>query len=90
MQVETLYYLTGDKLAGEIELYVEGTFEYGLKGSRDQYGAPLEPDDEPEVTVESVSLKNNTEVTVDFLAKISGRSVAWIQAELENAILNKI
>ena len=41
-------------------LRVEWTYKRGLRGSRDAYGAPLEPDDDDEAVFESATLEDET------------------------------
>lgn len=41
-------------------LRVEWTFKRGMRGSRDAYGAPLEPDDDDEAIFESATLEDET------------------------------
>ena len=47
---------------GEIPLVVSYTFHRGLRGSRDRFGVPEEPDDPDEIEIVTVSLPDGTEL----------------------------
>lgn len=46
----------------EIDLEVEYRYSKGMRGSRDRWGVPLEPDDPEEVEIQSVQDANGKEV----------------------------
>lgn len=46
----------------EINLEVEYRYSKGMRGSRDRWGVPLEPDDPEEVEIQSVTDANGNEV----------------------------
>lgn len=46
----------------EIDLEVEYHYSKGMRGSRDRWGVPLEPDDPEEVEIQSVTDANGNEV----------------------------
>ncbi len=47
-----------------IELEVEFTYHKGCRGLRDKYGAPLEPDEEASIELESVGLADYPKVDI--------------------------
>ena len=70
-----------------IELEVKFIYHKGSRGLRDKYGAPLEPDEDASIEVESVGLTNNAEVdlcpllSTDAFEKIEEEIFRWMKAQ---------
>lgn len=61
----------------EISVTVEFSYSSGCRGARDRYGAPLEPDDDAEIEIQSVKDEHGKEVELTTAEEKRIESLCW-------------
>jgi hypothetical protein len=70
-------------LNDNVEINVTAEYEPPTRGSRDSFGAPIEPDDEGGISIQEITLLSGQAVTIEELAWLCGYDNAkWLQAEI--------